>query len=343
MSSSFPPPSCNTGAQITAPLDNRTLIDWFGFTLFDSLESVFSVLGISQDNFILNDRGGLGYRQCYMNGGIRVYFDGTSSMGVHVEMSGTGCREFESYHDSKDPWFRLFSSLQQGTRDDLTSSRFSITRLDLAIDNIDGQLNLQTIREDIRNGQTRSKFKTGREISGFILGTENQPFTENGTTIYFGSTSSRLQFRIYDKAAECGLTDVEWVRFELQLRDKRAEMAVAHILTHNMQVGTVATSIISNYLNFINIDDSNRSRCSLRSWWAVWLNNTNKLSLTISAKVKHISQVMDHFRKQMAPNLSIINEFLGKKKFITYIQDVLIDGLDRQKIKHRQILAQSTL
>jgi len=66
----------------------------------------------------------------------RIYYDGREEMGCHVEMSGQGCRQYEAnFTDS--PWKDLFGVvLSEG-------GKFS--RLDLAIDNVDGVLSLELV------------------------------------------------------------------------------------------------------------------------------------------------------------------------------------------------------
>ena len=90
------PPTGNTGAENTSL---ASLIDWCAFTLkdSDSLEKVLSVIGIPYQDFIEMPKGGLGYKRQLRNGNIAIFEDGAEGMGIHIEMSGKGCREFDSF------------------------------------------------------------------------------------------------------------------------------------------------------------------------------------------------------------------------------------------------------
>ena len=51
-------------------------------------------------------------------------------------------------------------------------------------------------------------------------------------------------------------------------------------------IGTLATGIINTYFAIINDDDSNKSRCSLQSWWSEWLQSTEKIRLSTEQAIK---------------------------------------------------------
>ena len=68
-------------------------------------------------------------------------------------------------------------------------------------------------------------------------------------TIYFGSRTSKVFIRIYDKALEQGLDDVEWTRVELELKDKEYnKLTISEFLKDKM----VIQKILLDNLIFIN-------------------------------------------------------------------------------------------
>lgn len=323
------PPSSNTGAQITAPTENRCIIDWFAFTLLKhDVYEVVDLMGFKRGLFTELDRGGMGYKKRLQFGHITVYFDGSENMGVHVEMSGQGCREFETGAHS---WLDLLALIEL--------EKGKITRLDLAIDTVDGSLSLQEVTKCLIKGNVRSRFAKTRLM-------ESADITPNGLqnkseTRYFGSGSSRVQFRIYDKAAQL-LLDTSWLRFELQLRDDRATLAAGEILRRN-DLGFVAAGIINQYLAFINSDDSNRSRCSLQDWWFNWLHHTEKLKLTTAKAIKTINQVKDYIKKQYAPTIAMIKKASGVTGFYNFLKEIVEEGFHRMNQKHDNIIQNSRL
>lgn len=328
-SSQSVPPSSNTGAQITAPFENRCIIDWFAFTIrkTDPYEIV-DMMGFKRGLFTELDRGGMGYKKRLQYGHLTVFFDGPENMGVHVEMSGQGCREFETSNHS---WIDLIALIE------LEKGR--LTRLDLAVDTVDGSLSIGRINYALRTGRVRTKFTKTRTTESADISPEG--LRNKSRTRYFGSGTSRVMFRIYDKAAQLGI-DADWQRFELQLRDDRAQIAALEILRRE-NLGFIAAGIINQYLAFINNDDSNRSRCTLADWWFNWLHHTEKLKLTTSKAIKTITQVKDFIKKQYAPTLAMIKKSGPYHLFQEFIKEVLDDGYSRMTQKHDRILENSRL
>lgn len=118
-------------------------------------------------------------------------------MGVHVMMTGNAMQKLVEvgYNTvSLIPW-----CLEQRAR---------ITRLDLAIDVHEHPVDIV--------GLTRCKQLRGAEGSAkkwnLITG------SDNGITLYIGSRKSEKFMRIYNKAAQMGLENVMWSRFELEIK-----------------------------------------------------------------------------------------------------------------------------
>ena len=326
------PPSNNMGAQTPAPAeiptDNRVLLDWVSFTLPNPCpENAAKLMHLDFNAFTELDRGGMGYKKSFRFGNITILCDGSDSMGCHVSMSGQGCRLYESTgHKS---WRDLFALVRV--------MRGSFTRLDIAFDTVDQSLEMGKIHEALKSGQVKSKFSKGREIHSFALVSDGQ--ADRGCSIYLGSPTSRVQFRIYDKAKEQQL-DGSWVRFELQLRKERADLAIDAIIASD-ELGLVGTGIINNYLAFINEDATRRERCSLKSWWSAWLQHTEKLKLTVAAAKKQVQDLMDHIQKQYSATLATISEHLDNISFSSFICKTVKMGLPRMSARHHMILAAS--
>jgi phage replication initiation protein len=324
------PPYTNRGAQITIPTDNRSLFDWVSFTLKlnDPLEAV-ALIGLSPSLFSELQYGFSGYRKSLRFGNISIYYHGREDMGCHVEMSGQGCRHYEAQF-TENPWQELVNKALQA------DAHFK--RLDLAIDNVDGALSLDRICAALQDHerQVRTLFGEWRRI---LKGGFHEGETVTGETIYLGSTKSHVMFRIYDKAQESGI-DGQWLRFEVQLRDKRAHEA-AKLFISDISVGSLATGIINNYFAIINADDSNKTRCTLQPWWSAWLQATEKIRLTTEKAIKSVADSMEFIKRQYAPSLAMINKHLGGAPYKQFMQEVLDDGRERMGAKHEHILAVS--
>jgi phage replication initiation protein len=320
------------GAQNTTapaiPSENRVLFDWVSFTLKNPCpDNAARLLHLDLRAFTELEYGGMGYKKSFRFGNITILTDGNDGMGCHVSLSGQGCRQFEGLGTHKD-WRSLFACVKA------TGGTF--TRLDIAFDTVDGSLPINKIWEAVKNGQTRSQFGKSRKIESVNMGGQQ---TDGGTSIYFGAASSRVQFRVYDKAKEQGL-DGQWVRFELQLRKQRADVTAEYFLICD-DAGMIGTGIINKFLTFINRDDSNKSRCSVQSWWASWLQHTEKLKLTVAAAKKQVADLMNHIQKQYSATLATISEYLDFTGFQNFIALTVKHGVKRMSKRHQMILQAS--
>lgn len=153
-------------------------------------------------SFSQKSKGAHGYRDRKYFSCISVHYNGREDMGVWVEMSGQGCRTFESL--SAKSWDDLFGwiAIQQ----------LKITRLDVAFDDHTGILDIDEVVEDTR----RKHYVSRSDYWETVL-------SSKGSTVQIGSPQSKVLVRIYDKAAERHCEPgTHWVRVEMQLRDDRA-------------------------------------------------------------------------------------------------------------------------
>lgn len=181
------------------------LYDWLSFSCKRSNPYyVVDLLGLSDIPWQVI-KGVHGYRDRLFFNHISIHFNGRPDMGVWCEMSGQGCRAFESLSTLEgDKWSTLFSMI--------VSENLNITRLDVAYDDHTGTLDIDRLIQDTRNQEYVSK-------SDYWEITESS----KGQTLQFGSPQSDTLIRIYDKARERHCPEGEhWIRCELQLRRDRA-------------------------------------------------------------------------------------------------------------------------
>ena len=96
-------------------LENIFLIDWLTFTVKgSSVDQLKSLIGLS-DGYLegsskWEEMGGCnGYPKSEMYNGIRIMYGASDEMGICVNMSGQGCRTFESF--GSGDWMKLFQFL----------------------------------------------------------------------------------------------------------------------------------------------------------------------------------------------------------------------------------------
>jgi len=252
--------------------ENLMLYDWFSFTSkIDDALSIIQLLGIDTKLF-RTVKGARGYldREYFM--GISIHHGGRDE--VWCEMSGTGCRAFETYGNGA--WDTLF---------ELCSGKdYHVTRLDVAFDDHSGVFNLETLYKDCTAKHFVSKFTSWQATK-----------SSEGITIYHGSPKSDVRFRIYDKARERNRVDAgHWVRFEIQMRDDRAQQFINLMILQT--VGEVFTGVINNYLRYVKpTDDSNNRRWPTQKYWSKFIGCAGKLSLYVNPGIEYNILNLENF------------------------------------------------
>lgn len=190
-------------------------------------------------------------------------------MGVCLDISGQGCREFEQY--SNITWQTLFYNIFS------SECRTNVTRLDLAYDDHLGYLDKYQLERDARDRNYVSKSK-----KCMITWSDDELLDIQGLTIEVGSRKSDVLIRIYDKAAERKYNDRHWIRVELQLRHDRAREAAYHIFRED-RVGIVAGGILRNYCTFREPSaDSNRCRWPIAPYWEKVILDMERVSIWVA-------------------------------------------------------------
>ena len=343
------PPYGNTGVLDTVGL--KSLIDWCDFTLpvsfgldgagvdevkiLEGLPSRFSyaldkvkeLLGIPSGDWLQMPRGGRYYKSQLRCGHISIYYDGAAGMGIHVSMSGQGCREYEGRFG--DVWEELLAKVF------LAGGHFP--RLDGAIDDFSGSFTVEQIEGKVKMRELKSLFKKSRGITDYDLSKE--PGKGEGKTQYFGSTASDTQIRIYDKAAEQGV-NYSWVRTELECRNEKADELARHIIAGDW-LGRIISGVLKNYVNFLEpSDDSNKARWSVCSWWDKFLGDVEKLRLSVQKAVQTIEKKKNWLIKSVSTSFALVNAHYDNKKrdFNDFVCELLEGGQERLKPHHIALL-----
>ena len=274
----------NPNLPIIRQLDNVFLIDWLTVTFHNmQVWDVQELLGMRNLPWQLSSKFINGYPLDLYFGHIHIrhgadrpeFYDdpkkARKDMGICLDMSGQGCREFESW--SKKSWQDLITDIFRCGG--VNGARMSITRLDLAYDDHSGLLNIWRMRRDVEDRNYLSKSK-----KSMIIWSDDQEFDIQGLTLEIGSKSSPVLIRIYDKAAERGFSkEKHWIRVELQLRQDRAHEAMKQLFQRE-SIGYVASGILRNYCTFVTpTQDTNRARWPIAEYWQRVLDGMEKIRI----------------------------------------------------------------
>ena len=279
-------------------MDHKIIIDWLQFTLLvdDGLNIIFRILKLNPADFERLDKGGLGYKDQLINNNVRIYFNGNKGMGICTSISGKGCRFMES--QGQDLWSLLFRLAR--------SARINITRLDLALDT--SVKLIDKIRAKIDKKEYISK---SRSISYICKSGSTSTRTE---TIYIGSRSSDLMIRIYDKAVEQGLDEVDWERWEIVLKKDKIKEAIPLL---RKDISQTFKNILYTYFRPIKKIESNKSRSKVETWYLRFLGKVEKISLYRDPTQKTIEDKWEWVEKQVAPTLALLSLAFDNTEFLS--------------------------
>lgn len=327
-------------------------VDWLAFTITElsSVQAVIEFLGFNIMQFSQAPRGAMGYKSMYRLDGhaVSVLYDGSEDMGIHVNIAGSAVAYCISAYKSKISGRNPFDNSPTLQVDDLSLTALSqflkdlktighITRMDLAVDDkgdsqyftcqqIEDYLHADRVVTKFRKYHIDKDFKTGGAVIGH--------------TIYLGSRKSEAFLRIYDKKLEQQaknpeFSDTPWVRWELELKNKRAEVA-ADLLIAGASMGGVILGVLANYMRIINLDDSNRSRCSSVSAWESFCAGVHGIRLYVPDMPKTLEDKRQWIDKQVLSTLAGL--FLAYGGTFCFIEDNLELGIKRMKYDLRELV-----
>lgn len=330
----------NRGVQNTSQHVLRACVDWVQVTFknVQNLQKIYEILDIEESEFKDMSSSIYGYRSHKACGHISILYDGKSDMGIHVQMTGQGCREYEVLNKRNWKEFMMVCFENNG----------NFTRIDGAIDDIcygdeKPYFTLNGLYRKIKDGCVQSKFKKGKRVESFMI----DDGKGIGETLYFGREQSDMQIRIYEKDYERLENGKEleedltaWNRTEIQCRRDRAQALALYIL-NNENFGEVMSGILKNYLCFKvkNPNETNKSRWKTCKWWDDFLGDVEPLKLTMIAPDRTIDTIRQWVDKQVAPSLATL--FTATGGDTKMIIDLLDDGLLRMSEEQKRLASEA--
>lgn len=321
----------------------EVIIDWLEFTVLNmSLTDALDIINLDWDQFSPLDKGRFGYNNQikWSDGNIFIMFSSSDEKpnaetkinmksGIHVVISGQGCRQYSVHHDL----IALINRLSM-----LPKVNFS--RIDLAIDDYSSQIvSYDKINKAAKKGYFTSRWSKWDEL------TSRQTSTNAylGRTMYFGSQSSDLFCRIYDKSLERKAKSAEtsipprWTRLELVYRKERA-LKLAENIIQGLPIGRALRGTLKQYIRFLipSPTDKNKSRWKSARWWITLLEDVEKLQLTIKKEPKTIEEMTSWIDQQIAPTMAAILK--AQEGDLAWLRSILIKGSKRLSQKHKDAI-----
>ena len=137
------------------------LIDYFRvrFPTTDALKIIRDVLQLKSDYMLYEDYGKYGYESKYVLGDINIMCSMQEHLGVLLELKGRGCRQMESYLLAQErSWYDFML--------DCMTAGGVMKRLDLAINDKAGILDIPKLKEKYKAGECISYFRKQKDYSG---------------------------------------------------------------------------------------------------------------------------------------------------------------------------------
>ena len=318
---------------------NECLIDWLRFSVPNTdLNFVAEkILGIPTNEFSNVGTGSpfptYDSRFCFAN--IEIHISSTHS-NILVNLSGTACRQYEEYMSQHSGWhwqafiFRLLDV------------KGIPTRIDIALDIFDDSSpSVRKIQDYVKRGQLSSRAQTFKEInSGTVL-----DGSLKGFTLYIGSHPQML--RIYDKKQEIRDNTGEivnlnkWIRWELELGDKKALQACQHI-ANGKPLNTVIKGILASHYSFKTQpkgkkDFHNKARWNNMRWWDDFINDIPKIPLRIVKEKRTMADKKLWIEKATTKSIAMIYESYKKAYGQDFAESYLREKLNIGKSKFTAI------
>lgn len=325
-------------------------LDWLEFTIvgIPVEKTLTEILQLPLAEFSPLNKGRFGYQKQlkWSDGNVFVLYnqqpettenepETTDRMGVHVMISGAGCRQYEA----RQPLKKLFLFLT------ILDERVNFSRIDLAIDDrSDKLICFERIHQAAIDRLFTSRWSKWDELNSRRSTTGEYL----GRTMYFGSQASDIFCRIYDKTLERKANAEEqvnlpdhWTRLEVIYKKDRAKQLVYHIVDRHVPIGTAVRGTLNQYLRFVKFPpnpDQNKSRWPTAEWWTELLDGVGKLQLTIEKEEKSIDDMKDWLERQIAPTMAAI--LTAKEGDLAWLHEILGKGAQRLSQRHRDAIAQ---
>lgn len=306
------------------------MFDWVSITSkIHSPQNFMEMLGLQNCSWELLDKGANGYHNRLYYDHISIHFNGRDDMGVWLELSGQGCRVFETlgYGDYNILFDELFSNPDE----------MNLTRLDIAYDDHSGILDFPRLVRDTMELDDEgkpscfvSKFRK-REVTW-----SHEDYHLPAMSVHHGRKASDIMIRIYDKALERGYTDGRhWIRTELQLRDDLA-FKFAQELQHK-EIGGLFRGVLYNYLRYVDDPggDSNMRRWPMKKYWSDLLDGAGRIQLYRKPGTDYNMINLENFVINQAGNAAAAYiEIMGEA---SYMQALRKRG-QQMPLKYRQLV-----
>lgn len=313
---------------------NELLVDWLEFTCLYDIEELgqaekekIESWGFNLEKFEPLESGLMGYKKRMWGDFTQILYSGNSGMKTHIILSAKGVRAYEVNNKAEN----LINML---THEDI-----SFTRIDLALDIKDNSIEFNQLLTYLNNNHIVTRFKKYKYIVEKEINEEGQQVL--GESIYFGSRSSNIFIRTYDKAKQMQV-EGSWIRIEIVYKDEHANALALYIAQGKKNLGELFSKTLNNYIRFVEkSNDSNKRRWKTAEFWARILEDSGRLKLSFKGAEVDPKKTADWFKTKVAPSLAFLNLYWGGDMQI--VENIITGAEEKMPEKYKKILREMGL
>ena len=318
------------------------------FVTTDERRVIEDAMNIRMQYMIEEAHSFYGYGRQYIYGDITVMVSPEHEKGILLELKGKGCRQFEAFLKvQKRTWYDFFRTARE------MGAVFK--RIDIAINDRAGILNIPELAAKCRRDECITIFHSFKDYqSGELIRNREEDASTMGNTLYLGSLKSEIYFCIYEKDYEqyikngTPLDEAETKnRFEIRLKDERAEAAVDDLLELE-DVACTAYSIINHYVRFVDTDlEQERRNWPLNERW-VWFLNGQYRSIKLTTKPEEytLDRTLLWLTRQVAPSLKMVqklDDLRGTRLAKDMIEEANLSPHHKKILKQQQAVLEDVI
>ena len=243
-----------------------------------------------------------GYHRAACSGGLEIWYQGHSGMGINLTVKGAGCRELEIKTITKG--WRVFLG-------DLLAMGAEFSRLDIALDDHAGILSMAEIVRCRSEGLVSSRFKDNLPNNQGRSALERS----SASCQFFGSRESGTMVRIYDKALQQG-TEQHHVRVELETKGKKAKQLAMKLSAEGENVipGVIRATLDFKVKGKGSI--THRDRWKTQPWWNQFLGEAEKIRLSVAPGKRTLEKSMKALAHQYGMTMAKIEDEYGAGRLL---------------------------
>lgn len=308
-------------------------IDWLAFTLPKA--EVADVIAMIGGDWFQSESGFRGYpvAQLMTEGKTGVGKLGTgaprNSKEVHVDLSAGIVSQWD---ETKVKTVLAWIFAQKG----------HVTRIDVALDDREASVAVETVRLAVEAGQVVSRSKQFKVIQA----SNHREGVRTGETLYFGSRESQTMLRVYDKRLElqakgrddAGLYGVRW---ELEFKQDRAQACAKALLTLDPEDWRAfLVGVLRSYVDFRETtreaESYEKYRAPLLDWWKSLTEGFMRCRLVVERIQQRLDDVAAWLANAISPMLAVVVACRGDQ----FLFEMIYAGTKRWTQKHFALLKQ---